>query len=941
MIKKLQILVSAVSIFAMVLFGPAAALAEDESTSVSPTAEQTDAPTADPAPSSNFDKQTATMPPAPTETPTEITQTQQNESASTAETAQMVAADENINAEDLGVKEARLLPNSKLYFAKKIWRNAQKLITLNPVKEANLNIKFANEKLIETKQLAEKTQKPEILESALDNYKEEIKAVYDKIQDISKNAEQDKKVEILLEKIIDSNIKQQKLIDHLEKKMPDQVFEKIREIKEDAIDKFANSAARIAPPEILKERIENVLDRQNGSEFKNFKNLEILKAIGDKVPEEAKDAIRQAQDNVFKRFQGDMEQAPAQMRERFSDYAKNIGGDQARQLEILHTFQTKETMPDPIRAMMDQAKEITIERISQQMRNFDNLDSPQAQQRQMMMFKRFEDGNMKNVRIVKELENNLPPDVVNKIIGVKNKTMASFADRIREADTPEQQAQFFNQLQDFHDVRQLEMFKEMDKLIPDNKKEFWGQMKGKAKEEMQNEVNQAKNEQEKMMIFGKLAGNDPSHIQVIKEFAPSPEIMQGILREQVAKLNAKIETAEDAQRLEVLKSRIQEEDDIRAEVEKRNPDMFKKLEARQQEIFAKGFDSVAINNQIKQLEGQIQESENALQNADQAMIGMTPANMFLQSSKERLEKARAAVEQGKIGEAFGMITSGLQQATGVLRISKEMEVRKEVMQKNFEAQFKNPILQEQNGAFEFPPPGDTEQTPPGGQNGYPRFSEQNIPFDGQNFNFEKMMKEKLSRQLEQENKDFIPKLQEKLRKDENRIMQDSSKIQQFMQIGEQVRKEMRQQQGTPPQNMPQFNNQMPATDGFKPENYQQAPSNSYRSSPDYQKPTTENFTPPTNFIPPINKEIYNPPTETFKAPESFKPQPPSDESYRPPANNFTPPDNFVPPTNLAPPANFTPPSSESTSPQPPSSLKLKSKNTLSSIAFNFIIWLLK
>jgi len=62
-----------------------------------------------------------------------------------------VNLDENIKPEDLGVGDPNILPDSPLYAFKNIGRGFQSFFTRDPVKKAELKLKFANEKIIEAK----------------------------------------------------------------------------------------------------------------------------------------------------------------------------------------------------------------------------------------------------------------------------------------------------------------------------------------------------------------------------------------------------------------------------------------------------------------------------------------------------------------------------------------------------------------------------------------------------------------------------------------------------------------------------------------------------------------------------------------------------------------------------------------------------------------------
>jgi hypothetical protein len=95
----------------------------------------------------------------------------QEEPLAEIDITQEINLDENIEAQDLGVKEPRILPGSPFYFLKDFGRGIRSFFTFNPVKKAELRLRFANEKLIEAKKLA--VRRPQALPQALKNYRAE------------------------------------------------------------------------------------------------------------------------------------------------------------------------------------------------------------------------------------------------------------------------------------------------------------------------------------------------------------------------------------------------------------------------------------------------------------------------------------------------------------------------------------------------------------------------------------------------------------------------------------------------------------------------------------------------------------------------------------------------------------------------------------------------
>ena len=62
----------------------------------------------------------------------------------------------------------------QFYPIKTIWRGFRSILTFDPVKKVELELRYANEKLIEAKQVAEEKDKPEIVVKALERYKKDL-----------------------------------------------------------------------------------------------------------------------------------------------------------------------------------------------------------------------------------------------------------------------------------------------------------------------------------------------------------------------------------------------------------------------------------------------------------------------------------------------------------------------------------------------------------------------------------------------------------------------------------------------------------------------------------------------------------------------------------------------------------------------------------------------
>jgi len=273
-------------------------------------------------------------------------------------------ADEDIIAEDLGVAEPRILPDNPFYFAKNFWRGVRTTFTFNPVKKAELRLRFANERLIEAKKLAQKTGKEEIFGKTLDKYQKDMERIQTRVEKFKEKAADNPRIDKFLDKFTDRTIKQQRLMDRLEKNLADkpEVLERIQNAKKRALEHFGEVMNRLEKKDKIAERLEKNLKNIEGSKYKNFKNLEVLMRLEEKVPEQAKEAIEKAQENVLKRLHNNLEQMSPADKEKFSDYLEKISGSQELRLRALEKLQKQKTSNE-LKAIIEQNKTRVRERV--------------------------------------------------------------------------------------------------------------------------------------------------------------------------------------------------------------------------------------------------------------------------------------------------------------------------------------------------------------------------------------------------------------------------------------------------------------------------------------------------------------------------------------------------------------------------------------------------
>lgn len=283
-----------------------------------------------------------------------------------AEVTKEVNLDEDVQPGDLGVGEPMLLPGHPLYFLKNWGRSIRLFFAFRPVTKAELREKFANEKLIELKKLIAEKKNPDDIKKGIENYQDEIEKIKDQADKIKDKAKDNPRVESFLDKFLHQQILHEKLLSKLENQVPPEAFEKIKKARERHLERFKDVMLKLEDrKEKIAEKLDETLEKQKGSKYKNFKNLEILLELEEKVPEQAKEAIRRAQENSLKRLKGDLEKMSPEDQERFKEYIEKIGGVKERKLEILENLKSELKEKPEIQKKIIQSRDKVLERIKQ------------------------------------------------------------------------------------------------------------------------------------------------------------------------------------------------------------------------------------------------------------------------------------------------------------------------------------------------------------------------------------------------------------------------------------------------------------------------------------------------------------------------------------------------------------------------------------------------
>lgn len=547
-----------------------------------------------------------------------------------------VKIDEEVKAEDLDIKEApKILPDSPLYGFKKLGRKISLTFTFDPAKKVEKQLDYANKKLIEAKALIEKEgaeNAGDAIEKVAEDFQKDMEKIADKAEKLKElKKDQAPKIEKFIEKLTDHQFKQQKILEKIEEKASDKAFIKIKEAKEKALEYFGETIATTEEnPEKIKENIENVMEKQKGSEFKNFKNLEVLKGLEEKVPEQAREAIKQAQSNALKRLRDSFTEEKSK---RFKEYVFHASGDMTRRLEVLDDFRN-EVDPRFIKDI-DLIKDKTIGRFEER---FDKFEDMEARDKFM---EHLRDGDLGDFRIIKQIEEKVGGKFEEEMKKTDIEAAERFKEKFKNDPNAVKTAEMFKKFKENPDVVDFEVIKRLEEGLTPEQKAFIEGVKNEA----------AINMEEKFRVEGadfmeRFVGTDPRSIEVLNELKDEvPESarfgIERALDAQVHKISDHMMRMDDPKMFERMKEQIKMKNEIKKEIEERESAFFEEMDEMHRRI---------EEQEKKMIEEKIQKLEELKQKfLEEGAKEAPPAlQARIEKTKERFEEDQKQREKIKI-----------------------------------------------------------------------------------------------------------------------------------------------------------------------------------------------------------------------------------------------------------------------------------------------------
>ncbi|NCN07210.1 hypothetical protein GW933_00810 [Candidatus Falkowbacteria bacterium] len=278
----------------------------------------------------------------------------------------------NVNADDLGINNPKVLPDSPWYGLKKFWEGVIDTFTFNPITKAENNLTRASERLIEMQELIE-NGKINDADKVIAQYEKRIDSIRDRIEKLT-DIHSDK-AEKFLDKFAEHQIKHRLILEKIQESSAKP--EEISAVKDKALSALSEALAKTDNEE-LQARLEKAISKIEDGDLKEFKNLEVLKALEDRVPEQARPAILRAQENALKRLRGDIEELQPVQSERIEKMLEKSRGDESHYIEILNELKDNGDLPDGVIKELPLIKMRLEERKTEREQKMrDNSDEPE------------------------------------------------------------------------------------------------------------------------------------------------------------------------------------------------------------------------------------------------------------------------------------------------------------------------------------------------------------------------------------------------------------------------------------------------------------------------------------------------------------------------------------------------------------------------------------
>ena len=433
--------------------------------------------------------------------------------------------------------EPRILPGNPLYFFKTAWRETKAAFTFDPQKDAELRLRYANEKILEANILTNQGNAGRAADH-LKSYTRELGKANQfsaRLEESNKEAAQN-----IAERAAKSQLKHQILIGKVEREAPVGKIVEVKEARAKTLSEIAKTMEQLDAP----EKVEKVLTtslRQDGSPFRSLRNLEVLKALEGKVPDKAKDAIKLAEENSLKNFVNNLEALPAEHKKLLSGYAENSGGDDTLYLKVIDDLKSRDLKEESYNHLLA-AKEKIVTRFEKRFGEVLVSDPNKAD----ILLGHVKDGSIENIRVISDIGQNIDQKFEKDVFEVKKEAVNSFLEKHQD------EKEFFKAASKFNDVKQLVVLEELKKDISEKEQGKFSEAQKIVAGNIE-KILSVKNETQKKAAINSITDDSVGALEVVnKVFSGGKALKAALLKKQLGNIEERIGKIEDVGKVEKI-----------------------------------------------------------------------------------------------------------------------------------------------------------------------------------------------------------------------------------------------------------------------------------------------------------------------------------------------------------------------------------------------------
>ena len=278
---------------------------------------------------------------------------------------------DTIKAQELGVEEPRTLPGQSGYWWTSLKKNVGLFFTFDKEEKIKKMEELASLKLMEAQKLAEDS-------SGTDNAAEQIEKNMAKYQElmtkVSERLEANPELkDKLLEKFDANQMRHLQVMQRVADKLKDKDESRaarLTEIRKEQALRWYN-----ANREKIQARLEKAIEQNNnGSKFRQLKNLGVLEELEDIVPPEAQEKIEAAKLKAQAKMAERMKNLNAEDQSRLEKYIANLELPAVDKQTLLEDLKNGQVLPPALKSTLERISQDHADEIRQK---FENMSDEQ------------------------------------------------------------------------------------------------------------------------------------------------------------------------------------------------------------------------------------------------------------------------------------------------------------------------------------------------------------------------------------------------------------------------------------------------------------------------------------------------------------------------------------------------------------------------------------